>query len=253
MRIPLPALAAVCFVTSLAPAALQAQVQTNPTQVQTLSKLINEHRNNSAAFNKNISTWPPNQSLIAADPAQKGIIVLPAQAELMKSAQTTAERLANRTYKYAAGHHQLDGQILNGPTVRAIKAGWSPSVNSYYTAGTTPAISGIRENLFEGPANLSPAAVLKGWQESPGHNFALLKAQARSMGVGFAQNAQRSYWVFLVESDAHFDETPANSSKYFGMGQLYKFIDGVRPNPSLPAAQIWRVDPAVVDTIRKNQ
>lgn len=223
--------------------------KSDPARIQTLIQAINAYRA-SQTYVPGIGGEDKAGTLIGAPAATKGSLVLPQNAALMQSAQATAEQFAKGTYAYSKGHDQSDSGKVNGPTVRAIKAGWSPSVNKFYDASITPGITGVRENLFQGPANLNPAEVLKGWQNSPGHNYALLKAQAHSMGVGFAQNSANSYWVFLVESDAHTQEAPDNMP-LLDYNKLWKLKAGARP--SGPAVNAFEILPAGLQAIRQTR
>jgi hypothetical protein len=216
--------------------------------LQTLVQSINDYRQDSGAHVRNFN-YQLDVTLLETPDNVRGEVVLPLTEELNASAQATAERFARGEYDYNAKnpHHQMDNGVLNGPTVRAIKSGWTPAWNTLYKAETTPPHTGIRENLFQGPANLDPSEVLKGWQKSPGHNLALLKAQAHAMGVGYAQNETTSYWVFLVESEAHMDESP-NNMRLFGFNTLISFKPGA--NPSMAASEAFEWVDGGLDSIR---
>jgi len=212
-------------------------------------RLINEYRN-SGSYNTNIANWSPSNCLIAAPADTKGNLTLEVNADLMNAAQATAEKFASGEYKYDKAHHQKDPKGINGPMVRAIKDGFWPRWNIIYSAATTPPFTGIMENLFKGPENLSAASVVEGWKKSPGHNYTLLRASAYSMGVGMAEGNGNSYWVFLVESEWSMDETQENLAKYFGMGTGYNFREGVAPDPSGKAADVFDWVDGISEKIR---
>ncbi|MCU0348426.1 MAG: CAP domain-containing protein [Saprospiraceae bacterium] len=215
-------------------------------------RLINEYRS-SGKFNTNIANWSSSNCLIAAPAATKGNVQLEVNQDLMNAAQATAEKFASGEYNYDKAHHQKDPKGINGPMVRAIKDGFWPRWNLLHSAATTPPFTGIMENLFKGPENLSPASVVEGWKKSPGHNYTLLRASAYSMGVGMAEGNGHSYWVFLVESEWSMDETPENLGKYFGMGTGYNFREGTVPDPNGKAGDVFDWVENIADKIRNER
>lgn len=214
----------------------KARIMDDPKQE--VIRLINEYRN-SGNYNTNISNWPPSRCLIAAPNNLKGHVTLEVNDELMHAAQETAEKFASGQYNYDKAHHQKDAAGINGPMIRAIKDGFWPRWNEFYTAQTTPPFTGIMENLFQGPAKLSPQSVVEGWKESPGHNYTLLRASAHSMGIGMAEANGISYWVFLIESEASMDDTQENISKYLSKGKGYDFKKDVHLDPNSKAADLF--------------
>lgn len=219
-----------------------------------LADAINNYRNTGSQWNRNIGSWNDQEALVGAPQSLQGKVILTLDQTLMDAAEETAKKFANGTYSYNIQnpHHQMDAGKLNGPTVRAIKDGWEPSINTLYSAGTTPPHTGIRENLFQGPPHLDFNQVLEGWKNSPGHNFALLKAQAHRIGVGMAQNNTNSYWVFLVESEAHMDESN-EAMPLFGWNVFFEFKPGITPNPNNPAVDVWQIKPGAVQNIRQRR
>lgn len=218
-----------------------------------LAYAINGYRNTGSQWNRNIGQESDQLTLLATPQNLRGNIILTLDQTLMDAAKATAEKFANGTYSYSRQnpHHQPDPNGLNGPMVRAIKDNWSPSINSIYPASVLPPFTGIRENLFQGPANLDFSQVLEGWKNSPGHNFALLKAQAHRMGVGMAQNGTHSYWVFLVESEAHMDETQ-EAMPLFGWNTLFRIKPG--GNPGMPnPSDAFEFVPGAIANIRSTR
>lgn len=215
-------------------------------------RLINEYRS-SGKYNTNISNWPASNCIIAAPADVKGKLVLDENSDLMHAAQMTAEKFASGEYKYNKAHHQQDPNGINGPMVRAIKDGFWPRWNELHTAMTTPPFTGIMENLFQGPENLSPASVVEGWKKSPGHNYTLLRSSAYSIGVGMAEGNGHSYWVFLIESEASIDDTQENLTKYFAMDAGYHFREGVSPDPSIKAAAMFDWAEGIAAKIRSER
>ncbi|MBK9017418.1 MAG: CAP domain-containing protein [Saprospiraceae bacterium] len=215
-------------------------------------RLINEYRN-SGNYNTNIANWSPSNCLIAAPATTKGNLTLEVNPDLMHAAQMTAEKFASGEYNYDKAHHQKDPNGINGPMVRAIKDGFWPRWNELYTAATTPPFTGIMENLFKGPENLSPASVVEGWKKSPGHNYTLLRASAYSMGVGMAEGNGQSYWVFLIESEYSMDDTQENLSKYFGMGRGFDFRAGATPDPNGKAGDVFDWVEGIADKIKNER
>ncbi len=231
--------------------------QWNSTTVNSAAKnevvrLINEYRS-SGSYNTNISNWSPKNCLIAAPAETKGKLVLEVNDDLMNAAQATAEKFASGEYNYDKAHHQMDPKGLNGPMVRAIKDGFWPRWNELHTAMTTPPFTGIMENLFKGPENFSPASVVEGWKKSPGHNYTLLRSSAHSIGVGMAEGNGHSYWVFLIESESSMDDTRENLGKYFGMDMGYKFREGVSPDPSGKAGEVFDWVEGIADKIKNER
>lgn len=215
-------------------------------------RLINEYRN-SGKYNTNIANWSPSNCLIGSPADTKGNLTLEANPDLMNAAQATAEKFASGEYNYDKAHHQKDPKGINGPMVRAIKDGFWPRWNVMYSAATTPPFTGVMENLFKGPENLSPASVVEGWKKSPGHNYTLLRASAYSMGVGMAEGNGHSYWVFLVESEWSMDETPENVAKYFDMDSGYIFRVGATPDPNGKAGDIFDWVEGIADKIKNER
>lgn len=225
---------------------------TNADPKDEVVRLINEYRS-AGKYNTNISNWSPSNCLIGAPAETKGKLSLEANPDLMYAAQMTAEKFASGEYNYDKAHHQQDPKGLNGPMVRAIKDGFWPRWNELHTAMTTPPFTGIMENLFKGPENLSPASVVEGWKKSPGHNYTLLRSSAHSIGVGMAEGNGHSYWVFLIESEASIDDTRENMGKYFAMDIGYKFRQGVTPDPNGKAAEVFDWTEGIADKIKNER
>lgn len=221
--------AALLVITAVFSAFLLKEKSISNDPKDEVIRLINEYRN-SGNYNTKINNWSPSNCLIAASDDTKGHVTLEVNADLMHAAQETAEKFASGKYNYNKAHHQKDDAGINGPMVRAIKDGFWPRWNEFHSAQTTPPFTGIMENLYKGPANLSPKSVVEGWKESAGHNYTLLRSSAYSMGVGMAEANGTSYWVFLIESESSIDDTPENMSKYFGWGKGYDIKKGVQSN-----------------------
>lgn len=187
--------------------------------VEELIKAVNKYRADTKNWNSQITQY--EFTLGGTSPEQQGIIQLPVNQDLMLSAKNTSERFANGTYP--VWDHFVNGE---GPTMRAIKDGWTPSMNKLFYANEEPVFTMLAENLFEGSLGYKWQDVLEAWKNSPGHNTTLLSRGAVSIGCGCADtkkgNDEETYWVLLVEMENSFTETEEITDKYFKQGEFYK-------------------------------
>ncbi|MGI5165290.1 CAP domain-containing protein [Spirillospora sp. CA-253888] len=80
-----------------------------------------------------------------------------------------------------AEHKYLDHTSRNGDSP------WKRMEDAGYTGG------GGAENIAQGYA--TPAAVVKGWMESPGHRANILNCKLRAIGVGMAKGSGGPWWT----------------------------------------------------------
>lgn len=110
--------------------------------------------------------------------AQAGCAPLTLAPALMRAAEAHSAEMAAHDY---VSHTGLDG---SSPQQRALAtgyaglAGWENVAAGYSTA----------------------AAVVQGWQASPGHRANMLNCDLREVGVGMAENDAGSYGVYWTEA-----------------------------------------------------
>jgi hypothetical protein len=195
--------------------------------IEELLKAINEYRADSKNWNSSVTQY--EFTLGGANEEQRGIIKLPINKDLMTSANSTAQKFANGTYPI--WDHIINGE---GPTMRAIRDGWSPSMNKLFYANEEPVFTMLSENLFEGSLGYTWKDVLNAWEGSPGHNTTLLSRGAVSIGCGCADTKsntsgeQETYWVLLVELENSMTENDDIMDKYFKEGTFYKLKNGIK-------------------------
>jgi hypothetical protein len=167
-------------------------------------------------------------SLLSASDDDRNSAFLYTTNELFKAAQETADRFAQGVYDYDAEnpHWQMNGEHLNGATVRAIKAGWEPAFNATLTTDRQPPFTGVNEALWRGPVGMTAGEAMGQLVKSPDANAALLKYPAYRMGFGYAANDSHSYWVVLIEAEGSMEEYPENWG-LFSEGSLYQPKEGV--------------------------
>lgn len=195
--------------------------------VEELLKAINQYRADTKNWNSN--TLQPEFTLGGVTEEQKGVIELPVNKNLMLSANQTAVKFADGTYPQ--WDHIINGE---GPTMRAIKNGWKPSMNKLFYANEEPVFTMLSENLFEGSAGYTWKDVFEAWKNSPGHNTTLLSRGAVSIGCGCSDTKanssgeQQTYWVLLVELENSITESDAIMEQYFKEGLFFKRKNNVK-------------------------
>ena len=111
----------------------------------------------------------------------KGLKPLKLDAELTTAARAHANDLAKWD---RISHYGSDG---SNPWDRVKRAGYNAKLAA--------------ENV--GTGQVSFAEVLKGWQESPGHNKNLLQAEAQHMGLALVQDPKtefKTFWTLVIGS-----------------------------------------------------
>ncbi|MBS1494016.1 MAG: hypothetical protein JST55_10915 [Bacteroidetes bacterium] len=195
--------------------------------IEDLLKAINEYRSDSKNWNSNVTQF--EFTLGGVNEEQRGILKLPINKDLITSANLTAEKFAKGTYPI--WDHIINGE---GPTMRAIKDGWIPSMNRLFYANEEPVFTMLAENLFSGSLGYTWRDVLNAWEGSPGHNTTLLSRGAVSIGCGCADTKsntsgeQETYWVLLVELENSMTENDDIMDKYFKEGTFYKLKSGIK-------------------------
>jgi hypothetical protein len=217
--------------------ALQAQQQytsvtlvssgCTPQAIEEMIKAINQYRSNSKNWTTNVTQ--PEFTLGGVSESERGLLVLPIDKQLMFSAGETARKFADGTYP--VWDHDVNGQ---GATMRAIKDGWSPSMNELFYANNYPVFTMLNENLYVGSYDYRWQDVFKAWKYSPGHNTTLLSRAAKSIGCGCADtkadaSGERStYWVLLVEIEDAASESDDIMREYFRRNVFYKKKDTMK-------------------------
>jgi len=191
--------------------------------LEDIIKAINQYRADSKNWNSSVTQ--AEFTLGGVPEEEKGIIELSINKSLMTSANETAKRFANGTYPQ--WDHLINGE---GPTMRAIRSGWMPTMNKIFNANEEPVFTMVTENLWEGTSRYQWRDVLNAWKNSPGHNTTLLSRGAVSIGCGCAdtKDQQESYWVLLVEMEDSMTESDAVMEQYFKEGIFYKRKNGVK-------------------------
>ena len=196
---------------------------------QALKNIINEVNRYRADKKSWKPVSQPEFTLVAAESEVIGVISLPINDQLMSSAKETAQR-------FAAGIYPDLDHIINGTgaTVRAIKNGWTPTLNKLFTADITPPFTMVQENLYMGTSgSYLWKDVVDGWKISPGHNSTMLSSGAVSIGCGcsdtpvLSNGSRNTYWVLLVETEATTTEPDDINNKYFTEGVFYKAKSGM--------------------------
>jgi uncharacterized protein YkwD len=111
----------------------------------------------------------------------KGLKPLKLDAELTTAARAHANDLAKWD---RISHYGSDG---SNPWDRVKRAGYNAKLAA--------------ENVGTGQASF--AEVLKGWQDSPGHNKNLLQAEAQHMGIALVQDPKtefKTFWTLVIGS-----------------------------------------------------
>jgi len=111
----------------------------------------------------------------------KGLKPLKLDAELTTAARAHANDLAKWD---RISHYGSDG---SNPWDRVKRAGYNAKLAA--------------ENVGTGQASFDE--VLKGWQESPGHNKNLLQAEAQHMGLALVQDPKtefKTFWTLVIGS-----------------------------------------------------
>lgn len=111
----------------------------------------------------------------------KGLKPLKLDAELTTAARAHANDLAKWD---RISHYGSDG---SNPWDRVKRAGYNAKLAA--------------ENVGTGQVSFSE--VLKGWQESPGHNKNLLQAEAQHMGIALVQDPKtefKTFWTLVIGS-----------------------------------------------------
>lgn len=191
----------------------------NKEAVQELINAINDYRADSKNWNTNVTQY--EFTLGGVPEEQRGILILPVNKNLMISAYSTSQKFADGTYPI--WDHIINGE---GPTMRAIKNGWHPSMNKLFNGNEEPPFTMIAENLFKGSLGYTWNDVLEAWKSSTGHNTTLLSRGAISIGCGCADSKNKNgedetYWVLLVELENSITESDEIMDKYFKYGTFY--------------------------------
>ena len=194
--------------------------------LENLIEAINRYRADSKMW---ATVLQPEFTLGGAASDEKGIITIPINSKLMNSAKETAKKFANGTYKEL--EHFQNGY---GATVRAIKDGWAPSMNTLFTADVTPPFTMVQENLFMGTSGkYFWNDVFEGWRTSPGHNTTMLTSGAVSLGCGCADSPVQSdgtkntYWVLVIETEATVTEHDDTFNNLFAENSFYRVKPGM--------------------------
>ncbi len=111
----------------------------------------------------------------------KGLKPLKLDAELTVAARAHAQDLAKWD---RISHYGSDG---SNPWDRVKRSGYNAKLAA--------------ENVGTGQASF--AEVLKGWQDSPGHNKNLLQAEAQHMGIALVQDPKtefKTFWTLVIGS-----------------------------------------------------
>jgi uncharacterized protein YkwD len=111
----------------------------------------------------------------------KGLKPLKLDAELTTAARAHANDLAKWD---RISHYGSDG---SNPWDRVKRSGYNAKLAA--------------ENVGTGQASF--AEVLKGWQDSPGHNKNLLQAEAQHMGIALVQDPKtefKTFWTLVIGS-----------------------------------------------------
>lgn len=188
---------------------------------------INQYRADSKNWNSNVTQ--PEFTLGGVSPDERGLLELPVNKDLMFSSNETARKFANGTYP--EWDHNIDGQ---GATMRAIKNGWSPSMNKIFYANQFPVFTMLNENLYVGTSSYKWQDILRSWRYSPGHNSTLLSRGAVSIGCGCsdtkpdANGDVTSYWVLLIEAENAASESQDIMREYFRRGTFYRVKDTMK-------------------------
>lgn len=131
--------------------------------------------------------------LLNAERAQHGLKKLRKNGELRLAAKRHAKDMANRNY---FAHDSLDGSSFVDRILRTNYVG----AGQGWTMG---------ENLGWGGGSLAtPAAMVKGWMESPGHRANILNGRFREIGIGVVNGApvsgQRDAATYATSFGARF-------------------------------------------------
>jgi uncharacterized protein YkwD len=121
------------------------------------------------------------RDMINAYRKQKGLKPLKLNAALTEAAKAHSKDLAKWD---RISHYGSDG---SNPWDRVKRAGYNAKVAA--------------ENVGTGPINMQE--VLKGWQQSPGHNKNLLLADVEHMGIALVQDPRtefKTFWTLVVGS-----------------------------------------------------
>jgi uncharacterized protein YkwD len=113
--------------------------------------------------------------------SSKGLKPLKLDAELTTAARAHAQDLAKWD---RISHYGSDG---SNPWDRVKRAGYNAKLAA--------------ENVGTGQASFTE--VLKGWQDSPGHNKNLLQAEAHHMGIALVQDPKsefKTFWTLVIGS-----------------------------------------------------
>ena len=222
--------------------------------LEEMIKAINQYRANSKNWNTNITQT--EFTLGGVNENERGLLELPINKQLMFSSGETARKFADGTYPI--WDHEINGE---GATMRAIKDGWSPSMNKLFYANEIPVFTMLSENLFTGSYNYTWQDVFKGWKYSPGHNTTLLSRGAVSIGCGCSEskpdaNGEKlSYWVLLVEMEDAASESDEIMSEYFRRNEFYKVKSSMK-NADLTkhkANEVYEFIPSGLQKIRNEK
>lgn len=215
---------------------------------------INQYRADSKNWKSNVTQ--PEFTLGGVSADERGLLELPINKDLMFSANETARKFADGTYP--VWDHDIDGQ---GATMRAIKNGWSPEMNSLFYANEFPVFTMINENLYMGSASYKWQDVLKSWRYSSGHNATLLSRGAVSIGCGCsdtkpdANGESSSYWVLLIEVENAASESDDIMKEYFRRGVFYKVKDSMKKadTEKYKASEVYEFIPEGLQKIRNDK
>jgi len=204
---------------------ITSKAQNNGCSEQSLKEIItaiNKYRASSSSW---MTVSQPEFTLAGADEEDKGLIELPINSTLIYSANQTAKKFANGTYP--EWDHEINGERA---TMRAIKDGWTPSMNKLFYANEWPVFTMVSENLYMGTQGHTWQEIFNMWKNSPGHNATMLARGGVSIGCGCSDSKinDQSYWVLLVEMENSATESDEIMDTYFKNGIFYKIKDNMK-------------------------
>jgi len=230
---------------------LTVNAQNNGCSEQSLKEIIDEINK----YRANEKSWKPvtqpEFTLVGADEEDKGMIELPVNNLLMLSAKETARKFADGTYP--EWDHEIKGERA---TMRAIKSGWSPSMNKLFYANEWPVFTMVTENLYMGTQGHTWQEIFEMWKNSTGHNAALLARGGVSIGCGCSDSkiTDDSYWVLLVEMENSAVESDEIMDTYFKYNVFYKVKDNMKKvdRSKYKANEVFEFIDGALDRVRQD-
>lgn len=158
--------------------------------------------------------------------------------------EVNKERTANGIGKLTMSKTLTECAMLRAAEISVEFSHTRPNGDEFYSVVNW--VGTVGENIAAG--QLSPAAIVENWMNSPGHRANILAAEFRSLGVGCFTDGNDIYWVQLFDASS---VSPYNRTDKVNVNVEVSTTSGVesKVNGSTPNKGAEQPDKIVIDVV----